>query len=406
MSSILSLLKSHTPAILPRKLPIVLLITTGILFSPPPKQAERVSDNNKIVIGEIERIDPVNRILLIRVFSPQDFLRLPENSLFSLLDENHNEIGKLEGFRTVTLDNRIYLSSPPPITDYTLHSGQLVGVEIPHVVRGELPDYQMGRQTPQPVLYGKNSHQMILVESGPFVFGSDIAGANHYTSPIENYRTKTQTELAVKRVRYLDQKSYYIDIYEVTRGQFQQYLLESGAEPPPGWDAATPNLPITNASYTQAESYCRWAGKRLPTELEWEKAARGAGLDVSYTYNEQKVYTEKISIYPMGLEFDSASCITIDTLAAPQSVYTLKDRSPYGIYGACGNAAEWTSSWYLPYRGNTLQNPDFGRKYKVIRGGAYNLPSAWTKTYERMTGGIPSLNSDYRAGFRCAGDVL
>jgi formylglycine-generating enzyme required for sulfatase activity len=68
----------------------------------------------------------------------------------------------------------------------------------------------------------------------------------------------------------------------------------------------------------------------------------------------------------------------------------------------CGNAAEWTSSWLLPYRGNTARDERFGKRYKVIRGGSYEHPLELAKSYVRLAGGIPTLSRDRRAGFRCA----
>ncbi len=384
----------------------VVFVSLGFFGASPVQTAQSYE---KIIVGEIERIDPVNGSILIAIFDQNEYRRYPQDSVFILLNENGDVLDRLtpeKGFTLFVKEGMLYLKGPAPRLGYALHAGQQVGLETPRVVRSELPDQMMGRELRSPYYQGKfNTNRMILVDSGPFVFGSDIAGTNHYTTPVETFRTRTQSEMGKKRVRYIEQKSFYIDIYEVTMGQFQEYLLESGTQPPPGWNPSQPDLPVSNASYAQADSYCQWAGKRLPTELEWEKAARGSGLEVSYTTNEQKVYIERLSIYPVGLEFDESKCVTLDTSAGLQPVYALQDRSPYGIYGACGNAPEWTSSWFLPYRGNTLKNPEYGRKYKVIRGGGYNLPSRWAKSYERMTGGIPSLLNDYRAGFRCAMDV-
>jgi formylglycine-generating enzyme required for sulfatase activity len=208
-----------------------------------------------------------------------------------------------------------------------------------------------------------------------------------------------------KRIRYLHLNSFYIDKYEITTEQFQKFLRETASDKPPAWnDLQDTGLPVANLSYSMADNYCRWAGKRLPTELEWEKASRGPGILTSYIKDDVEFYREKINVYPTGLTFNNETCITAETAGKPVNVYLLKDNNYYGLYGMCGNAAEWTSSWYLPYRGNSIQNHDFGRKFKVIRGGAYNLPSKWSKSYERMIGGIPALNTDYRAGVRCVMD--
>lgn len=88
------------------------------------------------------------------------------------------------------------------------------------------------------------------------------------------------------------------------------------------------------------------------------------------------------------------------------SVYELstKGASSYGVIGMCGNAAEWTSSWYLPYHGHEISNPSFGKIFKVIRGGSFFEEKKKASSYYRNFGGKPNLISDRRAGFRLVKD--
>src|SRR3569623_758866 len=120
-------------------------------------------------------------------------------------------------------------------------------------------------------------------------------------------------------------------------------------------------LPVTGVSWNDADAFCKWRGQRLPTEAEWEKAARGPkGLE-----------------FPWGNEWDAKRTNTGDNEewedgVAPVGAY--KDNaSPYGIYDMSGNAREWTADWYEPYAGSTYKSEDFGRKHKVIRGGGGGL---------------------------------
>ena len=135
----------------------------------------------------------------------------------------------------------------------------------------------------------------------------------------------------------------------------------------------------------------------MPTEFEWERAARGEQIISS----QAETYVES-SAFPLGDISPQEVCVTREKAAAPLDIDKLLDRNPFGLTGMCGNAAEWTSSWLLPYRGNTGRDIRFGRKYKVIRGGSYELPLEFAKSHARLAGGIPSLARDRRAGFRCA----
>lgn len=391
-----------------KSIPIILFVLSlfsGILL-------HAAGSNKKVAIGEIEKIDSSTGLLYLRIYSPGFQQTIGKKDKLHILNEKREITGQIEVLSLTPQEHgklvvaRLIL----PETGHkalALYSGQKIGLTLSMKRDIDLPDqFRHSTQIEARIYHPKDQSVMILIPKGPFVFGSDIAGTPHYTTPAETFRSQIQSDLGKKRVRYLELDHYYIDTHEITRKQFQTYLLESGSAPPPGWnERKDPHLPVHNVSYPQAESYCKWAGKRLPTELEWEKAARGPGLTLYYDENEEKVYIEQINIYPTGLRFDSERCVTGETSGRLVNVRMLKDINSYGVYGMCGNAAEWTSSWFLPYRGNTHQNKDFGRKFKVIRGGSFDLPNRFSKSYERMIGGAPSLLSDYRAGFRCAKNI-
>jgi len=357
-----------------------------------------------VKIGEIQRIDSSTEVVEV-ILSDKRFINLVGvNTPLLVLDQEHNEMGQMRMISHEVVKNAYVIRCEITSVKKNFYVGEAVGVKLLKKDQPMLRDETRLEKAPEKeFLNAKDSSQMVLIPEGPFIFGSDIPGTDHYTTPIEYDLTEIQREQGKKRARYLSLPSFYIDRYEVTMGQFKQYLLESGTQTPPGWDeSADPLLPVVNLSYVQAERYCQWAGKRLPTELEWEKSARGTGITSSFEEDDVTIYREKINVYPTGLEFDPQACITRDTTNRLTSIHNLGDKNEFGLYGTCGNAAEWTSSWYLPYRGNSLKNINYGRKFKVIRGGAFNLPSKWTRGYERMFGGIPSLQEDYRAGVRCA----
>lgn len=248
--------------------------------------------------------------------------------------------------------------------------------------------------------------EMLLVPAGKFVFGT--SGGDRDESP--------------EQTIYLD--AYYIDRYEVTNGEYQSFTEAANARPPLSWekgrfDRGEEKLPVL-VTYHEAEAYARWYHKRLPTEQEWEKAARGVGR---LPGGEGANY-----LYPWGNRFDSEKVNCADfwqngktgehlkirfRVAAeglmPARSFEPEGASPYGVVNMSGNAAEWTSSWYMPYKGNrSKQGREFrryGKQYKVVRGGSWHSQRYRVRVTSREIGGTPNLHTDNLAGFRCVRDT-
>lgn len=227
---------------------------------------------------------------------------------------------------------------------------------------------------------------MVLIPAGEFIMG---ASAEDGLIGID-----VGVDQTPRHQVYL--KSYFIDQYEATIGEYRRYIAETGARPPEIWKPFPGRLEPKDAyalfdiSYPDAEAYCRWKGKRLPTEAEWEKAAKGT--------DGRK--------WPWGDDLSKGATNTLGSgpnwVAPPGSF--LKDVSPYGLYDMGGNVMEWTSSWYLPYPGSDLKRDAFGEKYKVLRGGS------WTSSltpFGRTTHRLPVLSwiAQPDFGVRCAKDA-
>lgn len=190
---------------------------------------------------------------------------------------------------------------------------------------------------------------------------------------------------------YLD--GYLIDQTEVTRAAFAEFI-EVGSLQESSWDAAqlrsSPDLPVTGVMWQEAEAYCRWADKRLPSEAEWEKAARGTGR----------------RSYPWGNRWDAAKSNTLESGigdVVPVGSYP-EGASPYGALDLTGNAAEWVADsfdpeYYTYAPDHNPPGPDIVMDH-VLRGGSYASPREHAAVYFRDSS--HSARPNPRVGLRCA----
>lgn len=264
---------------------------------------------------------------------------------------------------------------------------------------------------------------MILINPGGFVRGIDKASASD-----ENKQRSAKREIkkAVSKEAFEDEgparmiylSAYYIDKYEVSNAQYIEFIKATDYPAPAYWDhheLNQPNQPVTGVNWYDANAYCHWANKRLPTEAEWEKAARGpAG-----------------SIYPWGNELDYSKAnfqkgkTGQKHVTAPVDAYP-EGKSYYGVYNMAGNVFEWVQDWYDPdyyKKSKDVRNPkgpQFGIKIgtagtylnqqvtgkkKVIRGGSWFAPAQSITTTHRFWN--DPMNNSYGVGlgFRCARSV-
>ncbi|MBI4748932.1 MAG: SUMF1/EgtB/PvdO family nonheme iron enzyme [Acidobacteria bacterium] len=194
--------------------------------------------------------------------------------------------------------------------------------------------------------------------------------------------------------------AYYIDKFEVTNDQYRRFCEATGRAIPtnPWWNEkyflGSPTLPVVGVTWDDARAYAQWAGKRLPNEIEWEKAAswgRGAKLK---------------NIWPWGASFDPSRANATSTSPVQPGVIS-GNTSAYGVFDLAGNVAEWTDSDYQPYPGNTQPDPNFGSKNKVVRGGSFRGGPEDTRTSRRLfhTPQFEKSDQEERSwliGFRCA----
>jgi formylglycine-generating enzyme required for sulfatase activity len=216
---------------------------------------------------------------------------------------------------------------------------------------------------------------MALVRGGTFKMGTDDPAADEDARPAH--------EVSVA--------DFYMDLYEVTNDEYGRFCKQERHPTPPHWkDGLFPsgegNMPVTNVSWQDAKRFAEWAGKRLPTEAEWEYAARGP---------ESKNY-------PWGNEWSERLSNSKELgRNSPQSVGSYQGGvSPFGVFDMAGNVAEWVADDYAPYEGSKAK-PDPGNK--VYKGGSFKYSKedqmVWKRYWDAPVAKYPEL------GFRCAKDV-
>lgn len=186
-------------------------------------------------------------------------------------------------------------------------------------------------------------------------------------------------------------KAFLIDNREVTKEEYAKFVKEAKYKAPATWNngnyLGNGQEPITDVTLEDAKAYAKWAGKRLPTEIEWEVAAGG------------KDHT----IYPWGNDWDVTKANTKEaTQDGPKPAGAfMKGVNPFGLYDMAGNVWEWTDSVPQPYPNSSFKVDD-AQSYRVIRGGAYKEGKAVATTFARNW--IDPSRSDGSLGFRCAKD--
>ena len=219
---------------------------------------------------------------------------------------------------------------------------------------------------------------MALIPEGEFIMGSNERWDDEAPEYIES----------VDR--------FYIDLYEVTNAEYEKFTKGTNRDTPYHWtNGKVPENkgkhPVVYVNWYDAGEYCKWKGKRLPTEREWEKAARGKGgniypwgntwaLDKSNHPYKGSTGTEPVGSYPNG-------------------------KSPYGLYDMSGNVWEWVDSFYLPHPGNNIDRGEYGTDKRVLKGGSWFDCLSYgcglsSPTFNRSFFTPEVKNNSF--GFRCA----
>ena len=236
------------------------------------------------------------------------------------------------------------------------------------------------------IVWEKDGKEMILIPSGTFDIG-DHSG---------------EDKTAVRRTVFLD--AFYMDVYEVTVGQFRNFVNQSGYDWWPGrddrWDEVAKyspgdDYPMVEVTWNDAVAYAEWAGKRLPTEAEWEKAARGGLSGKFYVWGDS---IKSANLHANFYRVQGKD--QWDKTTAPVGSFF---PNGFGLYDMAGNAREWCNDWYsedyyldAPYK-NPL-GPDSGES-RVFRGGSWINIAIHLRLANRGNNDPNIRRYDY--GFRC-----
>lgn len=239
-------------------------------------------------------------------------------------------------------------------------------------------------------IVGQDGAPMALIPAGEFQMGSNDGGND---------------ELHIHTV-YLD--DFYMDVYEVTNAQYKKFTDATGHKVPYYWnnsDYNAPNQPVVGVSWYDAKDYAEWTGGRLPTEAEWEKAARGRLEGKTYPWGD--VFTNDDANYAGYAGGTGGKDIWNYT--SPVGSFA---PNGYGLYDMAGNVWEWCVDWYGAdyYMKSPRQNPtgpSSGTR-RVLRGGSwcyYSLDGYSTFAFSPLRVASRDYNlpadTDRRVGFRC-----
>ena len=235
------------------------------------------------------------------------------------------------------------------------------------------------------IVWEKDGKEMVLIPAGSFEMGDHFSEGN-------------EDELPVHRVTL---GAFYMDTHEVTVGQFKQFVNQTGYDYDHMWDDVAKyspgdDYPMIYVNWNDATAYAEWAGKRLPTEAEWEYAARGGLVGQRYVWGDDEKLARDYANYEWVEGKDKWE------LCSP--VGSFKPNG-YGLYDMAGNVLEWCADRYDGnyYTNSPVNNPqgqeDSIYKYRVLRGGSW---LALTNSLRVAYRPIDNPNSRYiYYGFRC-----
>lgn len=229
----------------------------------------------------------------------------------------------------------------------------------------------------------QNDSAMVLIPAGEFIMGKDSEQGSD-RSPAHKVKVN----------------AFYMDIHEVTNAEYSIFCKKTNRHLPEFWGIDRyksgekyPDYPVIGVSFIDAIAYAQWAGKRLPTEAEWEYAARGGLVGMTFPTGDD------IEPYPPELIEEGTG----------SRLFPVMKRKPnaYGLYDMAGSVREWVLDYYSYdyYKNSPVDNPKGPEdgKFKVVRGGGWKSGDSCKTVYRRNA--LSAGWGDICVGFRCVKDV-
>ncbi|HEY1011614.1 MAG TPA: SUMF1/EgtB/PvdO family nonheme iron enzyme [Herpetosiphonaceae bacterium] len=272
--------------------------------------------------------------------------------------------------------------TPPPVRPGPRASQPLSGGNQRRSLSTPITTVPRAEQAPGGLIWPGDSREMISIPAGRFLMGSDEANANE------------------QPVHWVELPEFLIDRLPVTCAEYARFVQAARYEPPAYWRGPAPPLgiedhPVVDVTLDDARAYAEWAGKRLPSEAEWEKAA-------AWHPGEQRSLR-----YPWGDDWDANCANSRDGGAGgtvPAGAYIPAGDSPSGVAELSGNVWEWTASAYRKYP----YSPDDGREDPEVGGLRVTRGGSWTCSPEVLRAANRNVcaagDADFELGFRCAAD--
>jgi formylglycine-generating enzyme required for sulfatase activity len=250
-------------------------------------------------------------------------------------------------------------------------------------------DYKLDKINPDLLIQQKqvnNTTNMVLVESGNAIIGDDDWFEKGHKKKIVNI------------------PSFYIDKYEVSNRDYNTCFNAKVCRKPEYYgmkEVNSPMQPVVGVSFDDAATFCKWMNKRLPTEDEWEKAARGPNGNI-YPWGNEKLDCNK-AVYGLSWSKDCLKSKSLNLkLKYTKNVESLPNsKSYYGLYNMSGNVWEWVDTEYIPHYFNKPKEADV--TYKTIKGGSFGSSHKYLVTYSRRW--ERNYQRTIGTGFRCAKDI-
>jgi len=254
-------------------------------------------------------------------------------------------------------------------------------------------DKELKGVTDKKILWKKDGAKMVLIPAGSFQMG------DHFNEGKDNEWPVHKVEL----------NAFYMDVTEVTVGQFKKFVQQTGYGYGGDWNHVAKyspgdDYPMIYVSWHDAVAYAEWAGKQLPTEAEWEKAARGGLEGKRYPWGDGDPTGKECNFADTNVNENSDHVEGWYTATAPAGNF---EANSYGLYDMAGNVYEWCADWYGTdyYSKSSAKNPigpNTGA-YRVLRGGSCYFNTSTLRVADRNVD-APN-NRFYLNGIRCVANI-